>query len=84
MRLRIRYLDDLLMPKEEYSTLLDILLDSELTAVKALADRCHAERTPLAAALLRVFRSDSLNVSLDCFRDDCCVLVEKQKDKSIK
>ncbi|CAG0896577.1 unnamed protein product [Darwinula stevensoni] len=56
MRLRIRYLDDLLMPKEEYSTLLDILLDSELTAVKALADRCHADRTPLAAALLRVFR----------------------------
>ncbi|CAG0917341.1 unnamed protein product [Notodromas monacha] len=55
LRLRVRYLHDLVMPREEYSALLELLLDADLVAVQSLADVCHSDRTPLAAALLRVF-----------------------------
>ncbi len=55
LRLRVRYLHDLVMPKEEYSALLELLLDPDLVAVQSLADVCHSDRMPLAAALLRVF-----------------------------
>lgn len=36
------------MPAEEYSPLQQMLLESGLTAVKALADLCHNDRVPLA------------------------------------
>lgn len=56
IRLRIRYLHDLIMPIEEYSPMLQLLLDPDLEAVKTLSDVCHLDRMPLANALFRIFR----------------------------
>jgi len=64
LRLRMRYLDDLIMPCEEYSPLQQLLLESELYAVKALAELCHNDRVPLATALLRVFRQEKRETEL--------------------
>lgn len=58
LRLRTRYLHDLVMPAEEYSPLRELLLEPGLHAVRALADTCHADRQPLAQALLRVFSAE--------------------------
>ncbi|EDW06133.1 ras GTPase-activating protein 1 isoform X1 [Drosophila mojavensis] len=64
LRLRMRYLDDLIMPCEEYSPLQQLLLEPELHAVKALAELCHNDRVPLATALLRVFRHEKRETEL--------------------
>ena len=64
LRLKIRYLHDLIMPEEEYSPLKELLLDSKLEVVRALADLCHSDRNPLATSLLRVFRFDKKEADL--------------------
>lgn len=64
LRLRIRYLDDLIMPCEEYSPLQQLLLEQELNSVKALAELCHNDRVPLATSLLRVFRNEKRETEL--------------------
>lgn len=60
----IRYLHDLVMPAEEYSPLQQLLLEPGLTSVKTLAEICHADRAPLATALLRVFRAEGRETEL--------------------
>ena len=45
------------MPCEEYSSLKELLMDGQLEVVRALAGLRHVDRVPLAAALLKVFRS---------------------------
>lgn len=52
------------MPAEEYSPLQQLLLENGLTAVKTLAEICHADRPPLATALLRVFRAEGRETEL--------------------
>lgn len=64
VRLRIRYLHDLIMPIEEYSPMLQLLLDPDLEAVKALSDVCHPDRMPLANALFRIFRYEQKEADL--------------------
>ncbi|BFG00039.1 ras GTPase-activating protein 1 [Drosophila madeirensis] len=64
LRLRMRYLDDLIMPCEEYSPLQQLLIEPELYAVKALAELCHNDRVPLATSLLRVFRHEKRETEL--------------------
>lgn len=64
LRLRTRYLHDLVMPAEEYSPLQQLLLEPGLTSVKTLAEICHADRAPLATALLRVFRAEGRETEL--------------------
>ncbi|XP_022919316.1 ras GTPase-activating protein 1 [Onthophagus taurus] len=64
LRLRIRYLHDLVMPGEEYSPLQQLLLEPGLTSVKTLAEICHADRQPLAVALLKVFRAEMRETEL--------------------
>lgn len=64
LRLKIRYLHDLIMPEDEYSPLKELLLDPKLEVVRALADLCHADRTPLATSLLRIFRFDKREADL--------------------
>ncbi|XP_065220436.1 ras GTPase-activating protein 1-like [Planococcus citri] len=64
VRLRIRYLHDLIMPIEEYSPMLQLLLDPDLEAVKALSDVCHLDRMPLANALFRIFRYEQKEADL--------------------
>ena len=61
LRLRVRYLHDLIMPHDEYSPLQQLLLDPSLEVVRALADICHLDRIPLANSLLRIFRSAHTN-----------------------
>merc|ERR1712223_1504824 len=64
IRLRLRYLHDLIMPEEEYSPLKVLLLDNKLEGVRALADLCHSDRMQLATALLRIFRFDKKEAEL--------------------
>lgn len=64
LRLRLRYLDDLIMPCEEYSPLQQLLLETELHSVKALAELCHNDRVPLATSLLRIFRHEKRETEL--------------------
>ncbi|XP_058821414.1 ras GTPase-activating protein 1 isoform X2 [Topomyia yanbarensis] len=64
IRLRIRYLDDLVMPCEEYSPLQQLLVEPELNAVRALAEICHNDRIPLATSLLKVFRHEKRETEL--------------------
>lgn len=64
LRLRMRYLDDLIMPCEEYSPLQQLLLEPELHSVRALAELCHNDRVPLAQSLLRVFRHEKRETEL--------------------
>jgi Ras GTPase-activating protein 1 len=52
------------MPEEEYSPLKELLLDSKLEVVRALADLCHTDRNHLATSLLRVFRFDKKEADL--------------------
>lgn len=52
------------MPSEEYSPLQQLLLEPGLSAVKILAEICHADRAPLATALLRVFRVEGRETEL--------------------
>ena len=64
LRLKLRYLHDLIMPEDEYSPLKVLMLDPGLEAVRALADLCHSDRLPLATALLRIFRFDKREADL--------------------
>lgn len=56
LRLRTRYVHDLIMPHEEYSPMKELVLDPSLEVVRALADVCHMDRGPLASSLLKIFR----------------------------
>lgn len=64
LRLRMRYMDDLIMPCDEYSPLQQLLLEPELSSVKALSELCHNDRIPLATSLLRVFRHEKRETEL--------------------
>ncbi|KAL1117878.1 hypothetical protein AAG570_004191 [Ranatra chinensis] len=64
LRIRIRYLHDLIMPQEEYSPMQQLILDHSLEAVRALADICHLDRMPLANSLLRIFRHEKKEADL--------------------
>ncbi|XP_071447289.1 ras GTPase-activating protein 1 isoform X2 [Hetaerina americana] len=64
LRLRIRYLHDLIMPQEEYSPMQQLVLDPSLEVVRALADICHLDRIPLANSLLRIFRYERKEADL--------------------
>ncbi|OWR44571.1 ras gtpase activating protein [Danaus plexippus plexippus] len=55
LRLRIRYMQELVMPREEYNPLRQLLLEPGLPAVKALADLCRTDRQPLATSVLHAF-----------------------------
>merc|ERR1712029_351690 len=52
------------MPEEEYSPLKELILDSQLEVVRALADLCHSDRLQLATALLRIFRFEKKEAEL--------------------
>ena len=60
----LRYLHDLIMPAEEYSPLKELILDSNLEVVRALAELCHSDRVQLATALLRIFRFEKKEAEL--------------------
>lgn len=80
LRLRTRYLHDLIMPQEEYSPMQQLILDPNLEAVRALADICHLDRMPLATSLLRVFRHERKEADLLKTLNDA--EIEKEEETS--
>ncbi|KFM59252.1 Ras GTPase-activating protein 1, partial [Stegodyphus mimosarum] len=56
LRVRIRYIHEVIMPLAEYNALKELIMEEDLEVVSVLADLCHRDRTPLANAVLRVFR----------------------------
>ncbi|CAI6367115.1 unnamed protein product [Macrosiphum euphorbiae] len=64
LRLRTRYLHDLIMPTEEYSPMQQLILDPDLESVRALADLCHQDRMPLATSLMGIFRHEKKEADL--------------------
>ena len=64
LRLRTRYMHDLIMPQEEYNPLKELVLFPRLDVVVTLADICHTDRLPLASSLLRIFRFDKKEADL--------------------
>lgn len=56
LRVRIRYVHEVIMPLAEYTAFKELVVEEELELVSVLADLCHKDRTPLASAVLRVFR----------------------------
>lgn len=81
IRLRIRYLDDLVMPCEEYSPLQELLLETELHSIKALAELCHTNRIPFATSLLRIFRQEKKECEL--LKVLCQAEIARETDTSI-
>ncbi|XP_040572741.1 ras GTPase-activating protein 1 isoform X2 [Lepeophtheirus salmonis] len=64
LRLKFKYLHDLIMPEAEYSPLKELILDSNLDVVRTLSEVCHPERMPLATSLLRIFRFEKKEADL--------------------
>ena len=56
IKLKTKYVHDLIMPQEEYSPLQELILDPSLEVVRSLAEICHSDRLPLANSLLKIFR----------------------------
>jgi len=65
IRIRTKYLHDLIMPQDEYSPLKELILDQSLEVVVTLADIfTHKDRALLASALLRIFRFEKREADL--------------------
>jgi len=65
IRIRTKYLHDLIMPQDEYSPLKELILDTSLEVVVTLADIfTHKDRALLASALLRIFRFEKREADL--------------------
>lgn len=80
LRLRTRYLHDLIMPQEEYSPMQQLILDPSLEVVRALSDICHLDRMPLATSLLRIFRHEKKEADLLKSLNDA--EIEKEEETS--
>lgn len=56
LRVRIRYVHELIMPLTEYTSLKELIMNEDLEVISVLEDFCHRDRGPLANSLLKVFR----------------------------
>ncbi|KAJ6218163.1 hypothetical protein RDWZM_009320 [Blomia tropicalis] len=56
VRVRVRFVNELIMPMAEYSPLKDLLLGDDLEVVAMCEELCHNDRIPLANALLKISR----------------------------
>ena len=79
LRLRTRFLHDLIMPQDEYSPLKELVLFPRLDVVVTLADICHTDRVPLASSLLRIFRYKNFDFSSSNFEHTCLGLTKKRR-----
>ena len=64
IRLKLRYVHEIIMPFEEYAILKDLILDSDLEVISLLEEFCHRDRAPLAHAFLRIFRYERIETQL--------------------
>ncbi|KAK3098387.1 hypothetical protein FSP39_019002 [Pinctada imbricata] len=58
LRIRARYLHEIIMPEDKYSTLKELLLNGDLSNILELFTICGADRIPLAKSLLQIFRHE--------------------------
>lgn len=54
VRVRVRFVNELIMPMAEYSPLKDLVLGDDLEVVAICEDLCYHDRLPLANALLKI------------------------------
>ncbi|XP_074594177.1 RAS p21 protein activator vap isoform X2 [Brevipalpus obovatus] len=64
LRVRLRYVHELIMPLHEYNALKELIMDSDLEVISVLEEFCHRDRAPLANALLRIFKHESREATL--------------------
>lgn len=64
IRLKLRFVHEIIMPFEEYTILKDLILDSDLEVISLLEEFCHRDRSPLAHAFLRIFRYERIETQL--------------------
>lgn len=81
MRIRVRYVHELVLPLSEYESLKGLVMNDDLEVISFLGDCAHKDRASLAAALLSVFRYE---------RKECPVLrfllereIKTQSEKSV-
>ncbi|XP_034325355.1 ras GTPase-activating protein 1 isoform X2 [Magallana gigas] len=58
LRIRARYLHEIIMPEDKYSTLKELILNGDLSNLLELFSICGNDRIPLAKALLQIFRHE--------------------------
>ena len=64
VRVRVRYVNELIMPFGEYSPLKDLLLGEDLEVIAVCEEFCYHDRLPLANALLKISRYEHQECSL--------------------
>lgn len=64
IRLKLRYVHEIIMPFREYSILKELIMNQDLEVIGILEEFCHRDRGPLAHALLRIFRFEKKETSL--------------------
>ncbi|KAL5004180.1 hypothetical protein ScPMuIL_017636 [Solemya velum] len=57
IRIRARYLHEIIMPQEEYASL-KVLFVNDFNSILALAENCGNDRISLAKALLQIYRNE--------------------------
>ncbi|XP_069138844.1 ras GTPase-activating protein 1-like [Argopecten irradians] len=55
LRIRARYLHEIIMPEEKYLTLKELILNGDLSNILELFNLCGNDRIPVAKALLQIF-----------------------------
>ncbi|XP_021354731.1 ras GTPase-activating protein 1-like [Mizuhopecten yessoensis] len=58
LRIRARYLHEIIMPEDKYSTLKELILNGDLSNILELFNLCGNDRIPVAKALLQIFRHE--------------------------
>jgi Ras GTPase-activating protein 1 len=64
IRLKLRYVHEIIMPLREYSILKELIMNQDLEVIGILEEFCHRDRGPLAHALLRIFRFEKKETCL--------------------
>lgn len=64
LRVRLRYIHELIMPIYEYDALKELIMADDLEVITVLEEFCHRDRGPLANSLLRVFRQEGKEANL--------------------
>ncbi|EEB13509.1 Ras GTPase-activating protein, putative [Pediculus humanus corporis] len=80
IKLKTKYVHDLIMPQEEYSPLQELILDPSLEVVRSLAEICHSDRLPLANSLLKIFRAKHKEADLMTSLND--LEIEREEETS--
>ncbi|XP_077989624.1 ras GTPase-activating protein 1-like isoform X2 [Glandiceps talaboti] len=64
IRMCSRYMQEIIMPEEEYTMLKELVFSSDLQTIYALEELCGKSRSHLASIVLKLFRSQKKEVTL--------------------